>query len=76
MNLYAVYQQRPPVATKTNKVDEDGKPSTEWEAHLRYVGEVKAYTGSHAIDVARETLDAFKTASRKTLAAFPIVEQV
>lgn len=76
MNRYAVYQQRQPIGRKTGKLDEKGKPEVEYTPNLVLVGQVQAYTGSHAIDVARDTVTEFKTASRKTLAAYPIVELV
>lgn len=76
MNRYAVYQQRRPIAYKTGKQGAEGKPEMEYSANLVHVGEVRAHSGSHAIDVARDTVTEFKTTSRKTLAAFPIVELI
>lgn len=72
MKSFNVYQQFAPVPRKTK--DKEG--NQEYDSRLVHVGQVQAHSGSHAIDVARDTMPEFKRASRNTLAAYPIVEEV
>lgn len=76
MKTYDVYQQQHPINTKVDGPSLSGpdKPKTPWEVNLVHVGQVRAESGAEAIDTARQTITAFRIASRRTLAAFPVVE--
>ena len=62
MNRYRIYQQQPP---RGNGMD--------FRLNLHACGELEAYSGSHAIDLAKQ-LPAFQRA--QGLARFPIVHQL
>lgn len=75
MKRFDVYQQQRPIDTKVDGPTlSDPTKVTPWELNLVHVGQVDARDGYHAIEVARQTLAAFRSASRKTLGAFPVVE--
>jgi hypothetical protein len=77
MKRFNVFQQLPPIpqAVYTNRKQEK---ELEYHLHLKKVGEVRAHSGAHAIDVARERFSCFThfTVPTGTLASFPIVEAV
>lgn len=75
MKTYNVFQQKSPHAVKTAEKNEDGTSVYDYHLNLKHVGQVRAHNGSEAIDIARKEIDVFKTASRSTLGAFPIVQE-
>lgn len=66
---FRVFQQLPPKEVK----DEDGE--VECFTNFKVVGKVSAYSGSHAIDLAKEW-PVFKKAPKDTLMRFPIVQRI
>ena len=72
MKSYRVFQQRHPLAYKSK--DEEGHDVVTWYTNLEPVAMLEARSGSEAIDLAKQ-LPVFRSASRRTLGAFPIVQQ-
>jgi hypothetical protein len=77
---FKVYQQLPPIETgkMLQVVTLDGtlKQMKEYKANLVFITSLEALSASAAIKKAKTGLPEFRNASKKTLAAYPIVEEV
>lgn len=75
MKTYRVFQQLAPTPVNIGK---KGEINIEYHMNLREVGVVDAYSGAHAIEKARNQISCFThfTFPNRTLAAFPVVEEV